>query len=247
MDNEERLWSGPEGDEPRSAERTEWCRWCADHFRDKHENDVGKPTGECHTNPLSSISRFGWRRPNPFWCLCAYCDHLGRNGASSALLFRQFRATAPLPELRGPWGSLWHRPRRIQYRRWQRLPSTVVNCHSEKTFSNPAKISHSDHSTIVRYPSSVVINGNQVWTSDAGINARTVTHAGGDHYVEAAIQATDWYRRHIVPVLDLTALTGRHLVCTCPLTTEAGLTFPCHADILIALANPYRTTEWKNK
>lgn len=42
-----------------------------------------------------------------------------------------------------------------------------------------------------------------------------------------------------VPDLDdiRTELRGRDLVCWCPLTDQRGNPFPCHADVLLELAN----------
>jgi hypothetical protein len=36
---------------------------------------------------------------------------------------------------------------------------------------------------------------------------------------------------------DLPRLTGKHLACWCPLIDKNGTSVPCHADVLLELAN----------
>lgn len=40
----------------------------------------------------------------------------------------------------------------------------------------------------------------------------------------------------------LESLTGKDLACWCPLEWEGGRPFPCHADVLLELANPTTDT-----
>ncbi|MBB4212022.1 uncharacterized protein DUF4326 [Rhodothalassium salexigens DSM 2132] len=45
------------------------------------------------------------------------------------------------------------------------------------------------------------------------------------------VHAVAWYAAHIAPHLPVHELRGRDLACWCPLDQ------PCHADVLLALAN----------
>jgi len=49
---------------------------------------------------------------------------------------------------------------------------------------------------------------------------------------EASAHAVERFRREVAPTLDLGPLRGRDLACWCSLAD------PCHADVLLELANP---------
>lgn len=57
-----------------------------------------------------------------------------------------------------------------------------------------------------------------------------------------------WYQagenRHADLRAGITALRGRDLACWCPLEDESGARVPCHADILLELANPGEVFPW---
>lgn len=53
----------------------------------------------------------------------------------------------------------------------------------------------------------------------------------GTNGVPDAATAVARYRREVAPALDVTVLRGRNLACWCPLDG------PCHADVLLELAN----------
>lgn len=42
---------------------------------------------------------------------------------------------------------------------------------------------------------------------------------------------------HVPKVPNLSQLRGRDLACWCPLTNPGGTPYPCHADVLLELAN----------
>ena len=46
-----------------------------------------------------------------------------------------------------------------------------------------------------------------------------------------------WAARRKVILSDLDELRGKDLACWCPLVDDNGNRVPCHADILLALAN----------
>lgn len=45
------------------------------------------------------------------------------------------------------------------------------------------------------------------------------------------LDAVAWFETHVAPALDVADLRGKDLACWCPLDQ------PCHADVLLELAN----------
>lgn len=45
------------------------------------------------------------------------------------------------------------------------------------------------------------------------------------------LSAVAWFETHVAPKLDVSELRGKDLACWCPLDQ------PCHADVLLRLAN----------
>jgi len=45
------------------------------------------------------------------------------------------------------------------------------------------------------------------------------------------LDAVAWFTTHVAPALDVSELRGKNLACWCPLDQ------PCHADVLLELAN----------
>lgn len=56
-----------------------------------------------------------------------------------------------------------------------------------------------------------------------------------------AVEAVEWYRwwAGIYPSIrdSLPSLRGKDLACWCPLIDKQGEPVPCHADVLLAIAN----------
>lgn len=66
-------------------------------------------------------------------------------------------------------------------------------------------------------------------------------------YVRDAAHAVKLYRRWLTGSADRCAdlvplLSGRNLACWCPLVDAEGNPVPCHADVLLALANTERSS-----
>lgn len=58
-----------------------------------------------------------------------------------------------------------------------------------------------------------------------------------EYYVHNAKDAVDWYRpwiRNFAWILPMKKLKGKNLACWCPLDQ------PCHADVLLKIANEER-------
>lgn len=61
--------------------------------------------------------------------------------------------------------------------------------------------------------------------------------------ISGATQAVELYRRFVAYNDDIftpeaiAALTGKNLACWCPLTDAQGNHVPCHADVLLEIAN----------
>jgi len=105
-------------------------------------------------------------------------------------------------------------PERIQLSRRKgfKLPENTVNVARPSKWGNPWK----------------VIKDGQAW--------RTETDNGGYHghfdtKADAAAMACIEYKEVYLPRLDVTDLRGKNLACWCPLDQ------PCHADVLLEVAN----------
>lgn len=60
-----------------------------------------------------------------------------------------------------------------------------------------------------------------------------------EDFAEAYSAHTDWSKRMNAHPLEMVRvdLAGRDLACWCPVTDESGFRVPCHADVLLELAN----------
>lgn len=56
-------------------------------------------------------------------------------------------------------------------------------------------------------------------------------------WVEARKRIVQLYRERCIDGLELTFLRGKDLACWCPLVDEFGAPYPCHADVLLDMAN----------
>jgi hypothetical protein len=61
------------------------------------------------------------------------------------------------------------------------------------------------------------------------------------HHSQAVDYAIGKFRSDIIPTLDLAPLAGSDLACWCPLVDATGNRAPCHADVLLDLANSEAT------
>jgi hypothetical protein len=83
----------------------------------------------------------------------------------------------------------------------------------------------------------VVVTRGTKWGNPAIVNARVRPGSGGAHAPNfpTAEEAVDFFREYIKHCPDLIAalpeLRGKHLACWC------GAGQPCHADVLLKLAN----------
>lgn len=103
-------------------------------------------------------------------------------------------------------------------------------------------------------PSAVVVSRPSIWGNPyrVGSDVTIIRSDGGRQQLLdiSASTAVDLYRLWLahasigdVPFtptrLALTTLAGRDLACWCPLTDpHTGGRYPCHADVLLELANP---------
>jgi hypothetical protein len=112
-------------------------------------------------------------------------------------------------------------PQRLQRRRtagW-RAPQGAVYVGRPTRFGNPARIIDADHGLVVEWPGGGTV-GTWTTTSEARKYARDLF----EHWINQPEQAA---------LRDLVrdTLAGRDLLCWCPLDQ------PCHADVLLRLAN----------
>lgn len=116
-------------------------------------------------------------------------------------------------------------PERIQQRRTKgwRKPANTVSVARPSKWGNPFRVvsSHARGPFDVWYGDRFVAQ-----TTDIG-RAREI--------------AVERFRRHMitfcVDAADLEPLRGKDLMCFCPLVDADGNRVPCHADVLLELAN----------
>lgn len=110
-------------------------------------------------------------------------------------------------------------PVRVQLRRtkgWRKPPNTISVARPSK-WGNPYRFNKYGQIKVPGAP----------WT---------VQTASID---ECRRQVVRLYAEKIAPFLDLEELRGKNLACWCPLEDEHGNRVPCHADVLLELANPW--------
>lgn len=61
----------------------------------------------------------------------------------------------------------------------------------------------------------------------------------GHTKITSPAMAVEWFRRYrtIYPPRDIAELRGKDLACWCPLVDKYGKPVPCHADVLLEIAN----------
>lgn len=121
-------------------------------------------------------------------------------------------------------------PQRIQRQRTKgwRMPDNAVYVGRPSQWKNPYKITRSESGA------PIVVTVDK-WGIEQGAR-----WAGFDDKRQAAVFAVDLYRRMLLGALDrdphfrehyLDELAGKDLACWCPLNQ------PCHADVLLRIAN----------
>lgn len=117
-------------------------------------------------------------------------------------------------------------PRRIQLRRtrgWRKPAGAVVVARPTR-WGNP----------FVVVDTRILFRGTELWS---GFRDHTAA-------VRHAVLTFGWHIDHHPDVLGFTRdqvveqLHGRDLACWCPLLTDRGTPAPCHANVLLAIANP---------
>ena len=105
-------------------------------------------------------------------------------------------------------------PKRLQYKRGQRLPSDAKYVGRPTKWGNPYKIGEP------------FLGGPGVITRELAVTLYAMTVKADDD--PQAIQAREDARRE---------LGGKDLACWCPLTYLDGSPYPCHATRLLEIAN----------
>lgn len=150
-------------------------------------------------------------------------------------------------------------PTRVQRKRTKgwRMPEGTVYVGRGSKWGNPFRVGH----TQVRTPG---IHGSD-WEHEGRLykasgEQHAFVHPGSTpespdityHQVENATaqQCVEMYRAYVTgsperlnyrhqPMIDQirTELAGKNLACWCPITDDAGNHVPCHADVLLEIAN----------
>lgn len=124
-------------------------------------------------------------------------------------------------------------PKRIQLRRakgW-RMPENTVKVDRSTKWGNPFRVEWQRHTMAELLDKTPWGRGAWVCTTKRSATDSGVTIVCKDH---ADAEATMWseYRSHLDGRLsEIGQLRGKNLACWCPLDQ------PCHADVLLELAN----------
>lgn len=84
-------------------------------------------------------------------------------------------------------------------------------------------------------PNTVKVDRTTKWGNPFRVGLSTPMHC--NTAAEAVIEYRVWMTQAGGRSLDLSGLRGKNLACWCPLTDEHGNRVPCHADVLLELAN----------
>lgn len=90
----------------------------------------------------------------------------------------------------------------------------------------------------------IVVSRPSKWGNPWVVNPRLATTPARNHYRATAAEAVALYRSWVLFAAPFTAddvidaLAGHDLACWCPLVDADGLPVPCHADVLLEIANP---------
>jgi len=115
-------------------------------------------------------------------------------------------------------------PERIQLRRtrgWRKPPGAVVVARPSR-WGNPFPVGPFTREEAVRLYRALVVEGEATWHDEAGPHRRQRGDVTPPAPTPAEVRA---------------ALAGRDLACWCPLVDPEGRPVPCHAEILLELAN----------
>lgn len=131
-----------------------------------------------------------------------------------------------------------HQAVRVQRRRTKGWCTPTCGCGCGKPARYVGRGSKWGNPWVVsRFRDSVI--GVQVWCVDFGWDSATFGPEPGDYdgpeyraRAHAVAAFEDWVRGR-----DLMPLRGHDLMCWCPLEDGRGNRVPCHADVLLEIAN----------
>lgn len=183
-----------------------------------------------------------WAAPQGSCRTAAMSGEAAQRGRSSRTRwFRHSRMTDPCqPHPLFPRnGAMYEPPRRIQLSRHKgwRLPSNTVKVDRTTRFGNPFKVLPGDNGTWE------VTEGRRQWPGRASkIEAQELSISlFREEIAGTASNSAD--RAVLYPSTSeiIEALRGRNLACWC------GLGSPCHADVLLEIANGSAADEVKDR
>lgn len=122
-------------------------------------------------------------------------------------------------------------PQRIQRRRTKgwRMPDGAVYVGRPTKWGNPFQVRHNRS-----------VPGEGAWFVDDGIGVEffTTEREAAFYAMEAYRSWLDWPEQADLRHAAAQRLAGYDLACWCPLEDAEGNRVPCHADVLLGLANP---------
>jgi hypothetical protein len=111
-------------------------------------------------------------------------------------------------------------PKRIQRKRTRgwRMPNNAVYVGRPTRFGNP-------------------FTPEQYWAAGYGGSYEVAVRHCVEAYAAWLKGEKHWAHGDLKPIPDLSELRGKDLACWCPLLDKNGNPVPCHAQVLIELAN----------
>ncbi len=126
-------------------------------------------------------------------------------------------------------------PRRVQLKRTKgwRMPENTVKVDRTTGFGNPfpvAKGTRTKGGKKIDMWSVGTWEGPAMWFQDSKEEANKLSVKAFRSWIEKPSQEKLRWRA-------VTALRGKNLACWCKLVDQHGNAFPCHADVLLEIAN----------
>ena len=122
-------------------------------------------------------------------------------------------------------------PQRIQRKRitgW-RMPDGAVYVGRGTKWGNPFRVYRCTCCPVRRWD---VIDENLVtYAADHRYRGHLSPEQLRREHARCLLYATELFAEFVAPALDVSELRGKHLACWCDLES------PCHADVLLSLAN----------
>lgn len=110
-------------------------------------------------------------------------------------------------------------------------PSTGEGCSLQRVVSQPARVQLSRKKGWRMPPNTVKVSRPTKWGNPFKVGCSLDGYGGANHTIIDRDLAVALFEKHTASSLPLHELRGKNLACFCKLNE------PCHADVLLQLAN----------